>query len=95
MKTLCKIMTPYTCKECGEEMLFFVTGNPKYIIDYKMLVIKQQRTANEIYNILIENNVSYIKCLVCNKKYIIDWSNIYPEQLIDKSSLFKFMSTGN
>ena len=93
MKVMCKTITPYICKKCGEEMLFFVTGNPNYIIDYKNLFFKEQ-TSDRIYNIASENDVSYIKCLVCNKKYIIDWSNKFPEQMTNRKDISKFMTIG-
>lgn len=89
MKELCKIIAkPYVCKECGNEMLFFETID-NYLIDYKKL-INMAQTKKDVYDILSENGVKYIKCLVCGKKYIIDWTNGYPEQMMDKSNIQKF-----
>lgn len=90
MKEMCIIHKPYICKNCGDEMLFFVTGNPNYIIDYKNLFYREQ-TCKKIYDVVSRNNVSYIKCLACGKKFIIDWSNKFPEQLVNRESIQKFM----
>ena len=89
MQELCTVGTPYKCKICGEEMLFFVTSNPRYIMDYKYLFFKFQ-TSGKIYDILSKNEIRYIKCLGCGNKHLIDWSKKFPEQLVDTNSINKF-----
>ena len=88
MKELCNIITPYKCKQCGQDMLFFVTAN-NTLIDYKALISKGY-SINDIKHLLETKNIRFIKCISCNKSYIIDWTNTYPVQLLDKNSLKKF-----
>lgn len=87
MKEMCKVIEPYICKECGNELLFFVTNNG--LIDYKKILSKY-KTFGDLYNFLQNKNIKYLKCLVCNKMYIIDWGQHFPQQLIDKDSINKF-----
>ena len=86
---MCEKITPYRCPICNQDMLFFVTSN-NTLIDYKGLA---ERSPNGIYSLrqYLENKrIKFIKCLVCNKVSIIDWSNTYPKPLLDKEVLEKF-----
>lgn len=85
---MCKIDYPCKCRVCGQEMLFFVMRD-KSLVDYVTLFNKYH-TSSEIYRFLAKNNVSHIKCLVCDKEFIIDWSAKFPKQLVDKDELDKF-----
>jgi transcription elongation factor Elf1 len=85
---MCKLHTPYVCKHCGEELLFFVT-NRNTLIDYKNLFVNG-KTSPEIYAELQNKNIRSMKCIVCGKYYLIDWSEHFPQQLLDRNSLSKF-----
>lgn len=89
MKEMCKIITPYRCKECGQDMVFFLTNN-NILLDYKGLIIDQSKSLQELKQYLEPRAVCFMKCLSCNKTYIIDWTTRYPTQLTDKSALKKF-----
>jgi hypothetical protein len=82
MNEMCKYRRPYTCKECGQEMLFFPTKN-NTIIDYKRLLLKNCNTLRDVKHALESGGVKRIKCVVCGKYYIMDWTNGLPEQFID------------
>ena len=88
MRNLCRIIEPYRCKICGEEMLFFVTSG-SYLIDYKKLFYTTH-TAYSLYNKLSKNNVCRLRCVVCKRNFMIDWSKMWPEQLVDRSKLNMF-----
>lgn len=87
-KEMCKIMHPYTCPTCGNDMLFFTRTNSNMIIDYKNLM--QYRNNNDIMDYLGEKNVEYLKCVACKKIYIIDWTRGYARPLIYKDTLKQF-----
>lgn len=89
MVEMCVKIDPYKCPICNQDMLFFTTSN-NVLIDYKGLM---DRSVNGIYSIrsyLGERHIKFIKCLVCNKTSIIDWSDTYPVPLADKEELKKF-----
>lgn len=88
MVNMCDIITPYRCKKCGQDMLFFVTSN-NLLIDYKKLFNDLVSLQNIVHN-LESRNIKYLKCLVCNKTFIIDWTNRFPCQLTDKECIEKF-----
>lgn len=87
-KNMCSVITPYICPVCKQPTLFFVNKYNK-IIDYKAL-IDRQTTLYGIKNFIAANNAVAIKCIECNKEYIIDWSNGYPTILDNTTVLDKF-----
>lgn len=87
-KIMCNLITPYRCKECNQDMLFFITPN-NTLLDYKKIFDTYQNLQG-IRNFLYTKNIRFIKCLVCNKSYIIDWTSGYPTQLMNKKDLEKF-----
>lgn len=89
MKEMCTLITPYRCGVCNQDMLYFTT---KYntLIDYKNLMYNKHGIA-EINNYLETKQIKFIKCLVCNKTYIIDWSEKYPRPVMNKEDIKKFM----
>lgn len=89
MREMCRIITPYRCKECGQDMVFFLTTN-NILLDYKAMIIDKRKSLYELNNYLESQSIRFMKCLSCNKTYIIDWTKGYPEQLVDKSVLNKF-----
>lgn len=89
LKEMCRIMHPYTCPACGNDMLFFTRARNNMIIDYKNLT-KSKTDNNEIMDYLAEKNVEYLKCVACKKMYIIDWSRGYARPLLYKDELKKF-----
>lgn len=89
MVNMCEIITPYRCKNCGQDMLFFLTNN-NTLIDYKALFCYNDQTLYGIKHYLENKNIRFIKCLVCNKTYIIDWTHGYPMQLLNKDLIKKF-----
>lgn len=80
-KILYKLITPYKCKICGQDMLFFTTPSGT-IIDYKEF-LNRGNTLSEMKTYLEKRNIKYIKCICCDKLFIIDWSNGWPEQVTD------------
>ena len=89
MKEMCRIITPYRCKECGQDMVFFLTNN-NTLLDYKALITDRANTLQQLTHYLEPRSIRFMKCLACNKTYIIDWTTRFPTQLIDKSVLNKF-----
>ncbi len=85
---MCKLHTPYVCKDCGNELLFFTTERNS-LIDYKGLFVGGT-TSPELYKILENRKVRFMKCIVCGKYYLIDWSNHFPQQLMDRKCLDNF-----
>lgn len=88
LKEMCTYVRPYVCPICGNELLFFVTRYNK-LIDYKGLM-ENHYNLSELINELGNRNITHMKCLTCNKDYIIDFSNGYPTPLTDKTLLRKF-----
>ena len=88
MNRICRKINPYRCKVCNQDMLFFMTKH-NTLIDYKAL-IERSEDASTLKKYLILKDVQYIKCITCNKIYLIDWSNHIPVPLTDKSHLTKF-----
>ena len=89
MKEMCRIITPYRCKECGQDMVFFLTNN-NILLDYKGLIIDQSKSLQELKQYLEPRSVRFMKCLSCNKTYIINWTTGFRVQLTNKSVLNKF-----
>jgi hypothetical protein len=87
-KEMCRYITPYVCPVCGNELLFFTTSNNK-LIDYKGLM-SDHCNLSQLKSRLYYKNIRHIKCITCNKVYVIDWSNGYPTPLYDKSILNNF-----
>lgn len=87
MNNMCRILAPYTCKNCGQDMLFFTTSN-NTLIDYKRLL--SVGGIYELKHYLESRSIRGIKCLICNKEYVIDWTKGYPEPLLDKDVLKQF-----
>lgn len=88
-KEMCKIINPYRCPNCGNDVLFFTKNHSGTVIDYKFL-IDSGYGLNDLINYLGDKNIRYIKCLACQKMYIIDWSNGYPVPLLDRNALKQF-----
>lgn len=89
MKEMCKKLTPYKCKQCGQDMLFFTTKS-NMLIDYKGLFDRSVYGLEDITKYLENRHIRFIKCIVCNKTYVIDWTNGYPVPLLDKEEIKKF-----
>lgn len=88
-KEMCRILHPYTCPACGNDMLFFTRAKNNSVIDYKNIVYTKKDN-NEVINYLASKNIEYLKCLICKKIYIIDWSNGYARPLLYKDTLKQF-----
>lgn len=89
LKEMCRIIYPYTCPACGNNMLFFTRARNNMIIDYKNL-IESNKNNDDVMNYLGEKNVEYLKCLVCKKMYIIDWTHGYARPLMNRDTLKQF-----
>lgn len=87
-REMCRIIHPYTCPACGNDMLFFTRSRNSNIIDYKNLL--QNKNNDEVKNYLEEKNVEYLKCIACKKMYIIDWSLGYARPLRYREILERF-----
>ena len=88
LREMCRIIHPYTCPACGNDMLFFTMSRNNNIIDYKNLMDTYNN--NEIMDYLSNKNVEYLKCVACKKMYIIDWSSGYARPLRNKDILKQF-----
>ena len=93
MTEMCKTREPYRCACCGEEMLFFVSDTNR-LIDYKKLFLQYGINSTQFKTHLYRRYIRYLKCLCCNRYFIIDWTTGYPTQLLDKEKLDKFMCKG-
>ena len=88
-KELCRVIKPYTCTSCGNDLLFFSKPNSAIMIDYKELLTIYDNK-QDIIEYLSNRDVKVLKCLACKKMYIIDWSGRLPRPLIYKDDLKKF-----
>ena len=88
MNTLYHLITPYRCPKCGQDMLFFTTKDGR-IIDYKKF-LDSAKSLDELKDYLERRNIKFIKCLGCDKSYITDWTNGWPEPLTDIIKLKRF-----
>lgn len=88
LKEMCSYVTPYRCSKCGEDVLFFVTSD-NHLIDYKVM-LDRGYSIYQLKEYLAERRVKFIKCLSCGQSFIIDWSNGFPVQLLDKNILKEF-----
>ena len=82
------LITPYRCKLCNQDMLFFETRK-NTLIDYKQF-ISSANTLSETIEKLGQRNIKYLKCIRCGRHFIIDWTNGWPEPLLDRSALKQF-----
>ncbi len=82
------LITPYKCPQCHQDMLFFTTKNDR-IIDYKKF-IDSGKSLDETKEYLAINNIRFLKCIYCDRSYIIDWTNRWPVPLIDVKKLKAF-----
>ena len=69
-------------------MLFFTTSNGS-VIDYKEF-LNRSNTLPEVKRYLEKRNIKYIKCIYCDRLFIIDWSHGWPEQVTDINVLRDF-----
>ena len=88
-KEMCRILHPYTCPTCGKDMLFFTRSRSNMVIDYKNL-LETRIDNNTIADYLSEKNIEYLKCTICKKIYIIDWTSGYARPLFHKDILKRF-----
>ena len=89
LKEMCKIVYPYTCPVCGENMLFFTRNRSNTVMDYKQLM-SDKSDIDELKDFLADKNVEYLKFMVCKKLFIIDWSNGTARPLKSKDVLKRF-----
>lgn len=87
-KEMCIIMHPYTCPGCGSNMLFFTINRSNTIIDYKQIM--HDKNEDELKEYLADKNVEYLKCVMCKKSFIIDWTSGYARPLKYKNTLKRF-----
>lgn len=87
-KLMYKLISPYRCKQCGQDMLFFTSSNGT-VIDYKEF-LNRGIPLSEMKRYLEKRNIKFIKCICCDKLYIIDWSHGWPEQVTDINILRSF-----
>ena len=89
LKEMCRIVYPYTCPVCGNHMLFFTRARNNGMIDYKNL-IDEKANNDEIIEYLQDKNIEYLKCVICKKMFIIDWTHEYARPLRDRNILKQF-----
>lgn len=88
-KEMCRMREPYRCAKCGNEMLFFVTSYNR-LIDYKKFYQKHNQSCYRFRDAIMHYDPKYLKCMCCNKLYLIDWTTGFPVQVTDKSIVSKF-----
>lgn len=88
-KEMCRIMHPYTCPACGNNMLFFTRARNNNVIDYKNLMDNMSDN-DKMMDYLSEKDVEYLKCIMCKKMYIIDWTKGYARPLLYRNTLTQF-----
>lgn len=87
-ESLCSLITPYKCKVCGQDMLFFETRR-KTLIDYKRF-LDNGYTLSDMKNSIAKDNIRFLRCIQCGRSFIIDWTHGWPEQLMDINAINKF-----
>ena len=87
-REMCRIIHPYTCPACGNDMLFFTRIRNNAVIDYKN--ITQTMNNTEVMDYLYKKDVEYLKCVMCKKMYIIDWTRGYARPLRHRNVLEQF-----
>lgn len=88
MKEMCILRKPFRCQKCNQYTLYFVTSN-HMLISYQD-IMKNGNMLSDVKNCLYNRRIKYLKCLNCNKEFIIDWRNGYPLQLLDRDALKEF-----
>lgn len=88
MRLLYELLRPYKCQVCGKELLMFQTDNNR-LMDYKIF-IDQAYSVNDLRKTLRNHHVKYLKCISCDRSYLIDWSKGWPTQMLDKTPLMEF-----
>ena len=88
MVQLYHLITPYRCKLCGQDMLFFETKRGT-LIDYKPFISKGY-SLEQMISFLESKGVKFLYCTRCQRSFIIDWRNGWPEQLIHLNPLKEF-----
>lgn len=88
-RQMCTIIKPYKCPNCNNELLFFTINRSDFVIDYKNLINKGL-SLHQLREYLSNRNIRYLKCIICKKMYIIDWSNGFPEPLLNRNVLTQF-----
>lgn len=89
LKSMCNIITPYRCPNCNNDILLFTRNNSNMAIDYKKL-IDNGMSLKQIKDYLYERNINILNCICCHSKFMIDWTNGYPEPLTDINILNRF-----
>lgn len=87
-KEMCRIIYPYTCPACGNNMLFFTRNKTNTVIDYKQII--HNKNSDTIKEYLADKDVEYLKCIICKKMFIIDWTSGYARPLKYKNTLKRF-----
>lgn len=82
------LIKPYQCKVCGKELLMFQTRGNR-LMDYKIF-LAQARSREEMISILRSHHIKFLRCISCEKSYLIDWTTGWPTQLLDFSKLSSF-----
>ena len=88
-KEMCKIVYPYTCPACGNDMLFFTRKRNSGIIDYKH-IMEEMPDRDKLVEYLADKDIEFLKCVMCKKMYIMDWTSGYAKPLRDKNILKRF-----
>ena len=88
MPQLYHVITPYKCKICHNDSLYFI-GKDKNLLPYKDY-FKISSSAQHLVANLAMHGVDYLRCMHCNLSFIIDWTKGWPEQLVDMKILRQF-----
>lgn len=88
MEQLYHLIKPYKCPVCNQDMLFFTTKDGN-LIDYKKFIHRADSLEN-MEDYIGRRNVKFIKCINCNRSFIIDWTNGWPIPLTDRNKLKEF-----
>lgn len=87
MVNMCSLRTPYRCINCNQDMLFFTT-NKNILVDYKGLM-SDGRDVWDVKKYLKPKKVRKFKCMSCGSVFTIDWTNSFPEPILEELALNK------
>lgn len=91
-KQMYHLIPPYQCRLCRQDMLFFKMRNGN-MVDYIQL-IRRGMNLQQVVDFLTLHGVKNMRCMCCQKNFIIDWTHGWPVQVLNPADILKFMQIG-
>lgn len=88
MRLMYHKIAPYKCQVCGQEMIYF-QNKKGMVLDYRG-ILNQGKTLSETKEMLENHDIKFFKCIYCNRRFIIDWTEGWPKPLYDREKLRNF-----